>query len=376
MKILILSRSMGGGHNAAAKAVCEALTRHGAEADVVDAAIFTKLFINDASSFIYIRSVQRTPQLFGCVYRIADVISTPKYKSILYYANHRGAGKMLEYIRDGGYDAVVASHLYPIETLTYLKRRRGLDIPCYGIATDYTCIPFWEDTEMDFYFTPGKNTDEEYIKKDMPAEKLIPTGIPVSARFLNKKSKSEAKKQLGLDENKKYFLIMSGSMGAGNAYSVTREIIKQTNDITPLIICGNNAELIEKMTSDFGEKAVVTGYTNEVETYMAASEAIFTKAGGLTSTEAAVFGIPIVHTSPIPGCETKNTEYFSSHGMSIHDDDAGKLVKSAVELVGDREKVQKMLEAQRKYINRNAADDIAEKIIGFTSAYQRARDSV
>ena len=362
MKILILSRSMGGGHNAAAYAVAEALEGRGVQADVVDASIFTDVILKDASSFIYVRAVQRAPSLFGYVYHIADNISTPKFKSVIYYANHKGAGKMFDYIIKNGYDGVVSPHLYPIETLTYLKRSHGLDVPCFGIATDYTCIPFWEDAEMDFYFTPGEKLHRAYIEKNMPREKLIPTGIPVSSRFTHKIEKSEAKKRLGLDPDKRYFLIMSGSMGAGNALAVAKEVLKKS-DFSPVIICGSNKKLKSELEREVGDDVVLTGFTNQVELYMNASEAVFTKAGGLTSTEAAAFGIPIVHTKPIPGCETKNTEYFSSLGMSIHSDNVETLVKNAVELVNDSEKVEKMLAAQRKYINPHAADDIAEKII-------------
>ena len=50
---------------------------------------------------------------------------------------------------------------------------------------------------------------------------------------------------------------------------------------------------------------------------MDASDVIFSKPGGLTSTEAAVRQIALVHTSPIPGCETKNLAFFTSHGMSV-----------------------------------------------------------
>ena len=51
MKVLILSRSMGGGHNAAAKAVYESLRAKGAEADMLDAAVFTEIpLVKDASS--------------------------------------------------------------------------------------------------------------------------------------------------------------------------------------------------------------------------------------------------------------------------------------------------------------------------------------
>lgn len=139
---------MGGGHNAAAKAVYEALSERGVHTDLLDAAVFTEIpLVKDASSYIYVKAVQRVPKLFGCVYHIGDAISTPKFKSVIYYANHRGAGKMYRYIKDNGYDAVVSPHLYPIETLTYLKRRHRLTVPCFGIATDYTCIPFWRSEE-------------------------------------------------------------------------------------------------------------------------------------------------------------------------------------------------------------------------------------
>ena len=69
---------MGGGHNAAAKAVHESLRAKGAEADMLDAAVFTEIpLVKDASSYIYVKAVQRVPKLFGCVYHIGDAISTP-----------------------------------------------------------------------------------------------------------------------------------------------------------------------------------------------------------------------------------------------------------------------------------------------------------
>ena len=43
---------------------------------------------------------------------------------------------------------------------------------------------------------------------------------------------------------------------------------------------------------------------------MKACDVLFTKPGGLTSTEGAVAGIPMVHTEPIPGCETANRKFF------------------------------------------------------------------
>ncbi|MCD7834124.1 MAG: hypothetical protein LUH00_09075 [Lachnospiraceae bacterium] len=50
---------------------------------------------------------------------------------------------------------------------------------------------------------------------------------------------------------------------------------------------------------------------------MAASDILSAKPDGLISTEAAVAGIPLIHVSPIPGCETKNRAFFAGHGMSV-----------------------------------------------------------
>ena len=67
-----------------------------------------------------------------------------------------------------------------------------------------------------------------------------------------------------------------------------------------------------------GNKQVhILGYTNHVALYMDACDVIFTKPGGLTSTEALVKSIPLIHTAPIPGCETKNSSFFTEHGLSF-----------------------------------------------------------
>lgn len=82
--------------------------------------------------------------------------------------------------------------------------------------------------------------------------------------------------------------------------------------------------------------------------YMAAADVFVTKPGGLSSTEAAVSGVPIVHMAPIPGCETKNIKYFESHGMSL----SLKKIKpeQALDKLKDREVRRSIIESQRKNI--------------------------
>lgn len=113
---------------------------------------------------------------------------------------------------------------------------------------------------------------------------------------------------------------MSGSMGFGKVNLLVAELIRKLEaDEYVVVICGNNRRLRQILQTTFGKNPQVRilGFTDHVPAYMDASDVIFSKPGGLTSTEAAVRQIALVHTSPIPGCETKNLAFFTSHGMSV-----------------------------------------------------------
>ena len=74
-------------------------------------------------------------------------------------------------------------HLYPAETLTWMKRSGDALPVTFAIATDYTCIPFWEETDCDFYVVPSEALSGEFVERGVPAGKLLPLGIPVSSAY-------------------------------------------------------------------------------------------------------------------------------------------------------------------------------------------------
>lgn len=65
-----------------------------------------------------------------------------------------------------------------------------LKIPAAAIGTDYTCIPFWEETDLDAYFLPHEDCVSEYVHRGIPADRLYPYGIPVSGAFLRQRTAS------------------------------------------------------------------------------------------------------------------------------------------------------------------------------------------
>ena len=198
MKILLLSCSTGEGHNHCALAVKEALDARGHETSFLDMLhmfgapgplSFDKI-LNHIST--------KAPDVFGMMYHAGVMYSATGVTSPVYMANIRHARQLNAFIRDNGYDAVVCSHLFPMETLTFLRRWERCDVKCYGILSDYTCIPFLAETDLDAYFLPHSEVRELCIQAGMPAEKLIVSGMPVAARFLAPMDKAAARAALGL----------------------------------------------------------------------------------------------------------------------------------------------------------------------------------
>lgn len=66
------------------------------------------------------------------------------------------------------------------------------------------------------------------------------------------------------------------------------------------MVCGNNAKLQTVLKAEFGrfDNIHLLGFTDRMSLLMDACDVLFTKPGGLSSTEAAVKNIPIVHTAP------------------------------------------------------------------------------
>ena len=77
-------------------------------------------------------------------------------------------------------------------------------------------------------------------------------------------------------------------MGAGDLEKLTGQFLKtrQEGEVF-IVVCGNNKKMFQKMKKKYKEQEciVLVGQTRQMEVYMKACDMVYTKPGGLPSTE-------------------------------------------------------------------------------------------
>ena len=363
---MILSCNTGEGHNTAANAIRERCEAEGHEAVVLD---FLSLSGDRVSSFIsnfYINMAKYIPYVFGFFYHFLLIISRFFHigHSIVYLLNARIAPRLKEYLDQHQFDAIVATHLFPADAMTKIKQM-GYRVPLFVmVATDYTCYPFLEEALCDYYILPHEAITPLYLERGIPGSRLCPWGIPVGMRFQCAPTREEARKALAIHPNARLHLVMGGSMGAGKMRAFTRRLSKRIGDGKIIVICGRNRKLMEAMQKRFGkvENVEIVGFTNAIPTYMKACDVLYTKPGGLTSTEAMVCGTPTVHTRPIPGCEGDNMRFFRERGLSWYAKTVNRQVYLGCRLAFDTMARERMLQCQARDRRPDAAAEILQLI--------------
>lgn len=368
MKWLILSCNTGEGHNSAARAIKEAAEKKNIACVLEDPVSFGGTWAKNAVSAVYNKMIQKAPSVFGVVYRAGELFERIKIASPVYYANSLYAKTLQEYLQQERINAVVCTHLYGMEAMTAIRRKQGNTVPCFGVLTDYTCIPFTGETDLDKYFIAHQDLIPEIESNGIPAEKLMATGIPVSASFSSPVGRENARNFLVIPANRRVYLVMSGGMGSGDLQGICDRFLRtESGDYTVYVLVGRNDDLRDKLRERYKDKTQIQiiAFTDKVNLFMEAADVVITKPGGLSSTEAIVLGVPLIHLLHIPGCEPKNADFFAERGMSLRAESPSEAVSLAKQLIENPAQVEKMRENQRFYSRPDAAVCIVEEVLRY-----------
>ena len=351
MRTLILSCNTGEGHNSCAKAIQETYAAHDETCDIVDALQFiskrASQFISDWHSRIY----RHAPKLYKAGYHTAEErTSVFREGTTVYRYLTSGSEKLYHFILDGGYDNIICTHVFPALALTAMLKHHPMPLVTSFVSTDYTCSPSVENSELDYYFIPDISLTEEFVQCGVPREKLIDSGMPVKQAFYQDTDKAAAKAELGLPADHQHLLVMCGSIGCGPIKELTEDLlIRLTPEQELTIVCGANEELFAKLERHFAHdpRIHIHGMVDYVPLLIHSADLFLTKPGGLSTSEAAACGVPMLLMDTVAGCEGHNLNFFLRQGIAVTADTPKHLADLAAALLADPEQLQEMSRAAR-----------------------------
>ena len=351
MRTLILSCNTGEGHNSCAKAIQETYAAHDETCDIVDALQFiskrASQFISDWHSRIY----RHAPKFYKAGYHTAEErTSVFREGTTVYRYLTSGSEKLYHFILDGGYDNIICTHVFPALALTAMLKHHPMPLVTSFVSTDYTCSPSVENSELDYYFIPDISLTEEFVQCGVPREKLIDSGMPVKQAFYQDTDKAAAKAELGLPADHQHLLVMCGSIGCGPIKELTEDLlIRLTSEQELTIVCGANEELFAKLERHFAHdpRIHIHGMVDYVPLLIHSADLFLTKPGGLSTSEAAACGVPMLLMDTVAGCEGHNLNFFLRQGIAVTADTPKHLADLAAALLADPEQLQEMSRAAR-----------------------------
>lgn len=367
----MLSCNTGEGHNSTAGAIREVLVSRGVECEIID--VLSTCISPKFSKFIsnwHTRIYKYAPKLWDVSYRASDRLQQEMVQSIapddrknLRDIQVLGAKKLRALLERGNFDAVVCVHVFSGMMMSEV-RAGGLQIPCFFVATDYTCSPLVDQCDADAYLIPAADLTEEFVLDGLPREKLVPTGIPTRQEFYSFVPKEKARAALDLPAEGMVVLMMCGSMGCGPMKKIAKKLSERLPQGTTLVaFCGRNEKLLEDLQELGAPNLRPMGYTTEIPLYMDAADMILTKPGGLSSTEAANKHLPMVLINAVGGCEDRNYRYFLTHGYALGGDESREVTDLVADLACQKEQLARMRRLLETDFDTNSAARIADHIM-------------
>ena len=361
--ILIVTASIGSGHNKAAEAVCNEIKRKypDASVNVVDFMSKEAGYINCLLKEIYLKMLDFVPPVYDFLYNFTGGrLQGLSAQSMLALAMKK---KMAELIAQYRADLVICTHPFPCAAASYLRRIGELDAFLACIVTDFSIHQMWVYKNVDLYFVATEEAREDLSGRSIPKERIHAAGIPVDFVFRQNYEKKALLEKFQLDEKLPAALIMGGGLGLGGVKSALRQLDGLDLPMQILVVTGANSALwteIQENRSNSRHKIAVWGYSNNVQELMAVATFLISKPGALTICEALAMELPMLLHEPIPGPEMDNAAYVASKGAAIWVRDNKKIGEVAEKLLTDPQKLRAMRDCAHRFKHPEAALSIVE----------------
>jgi len=372
-RILVLAASVGAGHVRAAQAVELALrqTRPDAVVRNIDVLDLTNAGFRRLYGRAYLDLVNRAPHVLGYFYDLMDQPSKSgknrrdRFRLAVEKLNLRSFIRLLS---DEPWDLVINTHFLPAEIVASLRTRDGLDLPQVTATTDFDTHRLWVNQPCDHYFTATPEGAQYLQHWGVPKGDITAAGIPIHPVFATPKDRAACCTKHGLAGDRPVVLQLAGGFGVGPIEKIYRAILDIEVPLEVVVIAGRNEAVrtqLEALPAPGRHRTKVIGFTSEIDELMAAADLVVSKPGGLTTSETLARGAAMVIVNPIPGQESRNSDFLLENGAAIKVNNVATLAYKMTALLREPERLARLKENARRLSRPRAAFDVVERALTF-----------
>jgi UDP-N-acetylglucosamine:LPS N-acetylglucosamine transferase len=320
-RVLVVSGSVGAGHDGAAFELINRLRERGVSAEYRDYLDAVPKAARVVLRHGYTLSIGYAPKFFDWLF--VNLERSGWVQRVTLGLCHVARLRMRRWVR--GYPVVVSTYPLASQTLGQMRAAGTLDAVTVTFLTDPAVHRMWVHPEIDHHLTVTEATSR--MGRLMYRTPMQPVGGLVPTRFderLPPRQQAALRAELGLDADRPVALVVTGSLGLGDVPTAVREIAG-TGAAQVLVLCGRNTKLREELNTEPG--VVALGWRDDVPALMSMADLLVHNAGGLTLTEALTAGLPAVTFRPIPGHGTANADTLADAGLAPWPKDADELAE-------------------------------------------------
>ncbi len=294
-RYLVVTASMGAGHDRTAAELARRFQAIGDEARVVDLLQILPAGIGTALRRGYAGMLRHAPSLYDAIYR-AFFVPRDRLQPTTSPLAVLGARALAPIIADYAPTAVVSTFHVAGQVCGRLRRTGRLGAPSVVVVTEFVPHALWLDPGTDLFCCLHPGIAAEATRRT--GRPAIAPGPVVDPEFLEPGDPAAVRRELGLAGTDRAVLIGTGSWGVGDTVR-TAEGLSRVDGIRPVVLCGNNAGLHRRLAGLPG--VIALGWRSDVPALLAAADALIDNAGGSMCLEAFGARVPVVEYRPLPG---------------------------------------------------------------------------
>ena len=314
--ILIVSASMGAGHDGAAKELRRRLEASGHRVEVVDFLDAVAFHIGPLLRWFYQVQLRMAPWSYELSYKLAPVLRAPAVM-LDTWLTRRKLKRAITGVppRRGGVGLPPRVARARPDAAQEAAPRAGAHVPhrlrgalALGAPGHRPPPRGQRDLGRGRHLTRRTRTPGR-------AGRSSATGSATPTY-----DRDAVRTNLGLAPEDRAVLVVAGSWGVGDVVA-TVEAIGRSGEFHPITVCGRDDNLRAELEQ--GGYGTVIGWTDQMPALMTAADALVENAGGLTCMEAFAVGLPVITFKPIAGHGKDNAEMMARAGVNCYarDDD-------------------------------------------------------